>query len=375
MLSVFYTLPAFSGLGLFHVLLGVGTVWGVLRLGELSGLDPRATLAGALMVAIDPILVNQSVQLMSETLAAFLAMWTLVALARLHREPSVPRSVIAGALAALAALCRPTFLVWLLVVAVVLPFRLPTSRSRALALTAVFLLEAFAVIAPWPLRNLARFGTPIVTTTHGGYTLLLGNNPSFYEYLRSGSWGSVWNANDFHSQWQAELRKRAQGDCAASPLPARPLAADESRAGGRDVRARGRPTRLRSCLAGNSRRAGMFGYACLVRVGRLWSVLPHQLSEAESTSRRGLRYAVAVWYTAQFALAIVGAWSLGRKWLASPWVWSLLLVATFTAVHTVYWTDMRMRTPLVGVVCLLAAVGGAQLASKKRAATPLLDAT
>jgi hypothetical protein len=50
-------------------------------------------------------------------------------------------------------------------------------------------------------------------------------------------------------------------------------------------------------------------------------------------------------------------------------------VASFTAVHTFYWTDMRMRAPLVGVVCLLAAAGGAQLATKKRAATPLLDAT
>ncbi len=326
------------------------------------------------MVAIDPILVNQSVQLMSETLAAFLAMWTLVALARLHREPSVPRSVIAGALAALAALTRPTFLVWLLVVAVVLPLRLSTSRGRALALTAVFLLEATAVIAPWPLRNLARFGTPIVTTTHGGYTLLLGNNPSFYEYLRNGAWGSVWNADGL----RAELRKARQTP-ATAPLPRPTQRAASMRRAQDHSAARNElvADRRAYALAWRAIRDEpvMFGYACLVRVGRLWSVLPHQLSTAESTSRRGLRYAVAVWYTAQFALAIVAAWSLGRKWLASPWVWSLLLVATFTAVHTVYWTDMRMRAPLVGVVCLLAAVGGAQLASKKRAATPLLDAT
>ncbi len=40
LLSVCYVMPEFtSGFGLLHVLLGVGTVWGVVRLGELSGLD------------------------------------------------------------------------------------------------------------------------------------------------------------------------------------------------------------------------------------------------------------------------------------------------------------------------------------------------
>jgi hypothetical protein len=114
---------------------------------------------------------------------------------------------------------------------------------------------------------------------------------------------------------------------------------------------------------------GMFAFACLVRVGRLWNVLPHQTSSDESTSRRGQRYAVAIWYVLEFALALIGAWSLGRRLLQAPWVYALLLALSFTAVHTLYWTDLRMRAPLSVVIALLAAQGVATLASRKRLAT------
>ena len=37
------------------------------------------------------------------------------------------------------------------------------------------------------------------------------------------------------------------------------------------------------------------------------------------------------------------------------WLWGLLLVACLTAVHAVFWTDMRMRAPVMPVVALAAA--------------------
>lgn len=72
---------------------------------------------------------------------------------------------------------------------------------------------------------------------------------------------------------------------------------------------------------------------------------------------RWLRYAVGLWYAATFALAAVGWWSLGKHIWRRPWLWGLLLVAAFTLVHTVYWTNLRMRAPLVPVIALWAAVG------------------
>jgi predicted outer membrane lipoprotein len=222
-------------------------------------------------------------------------------------------------------------------------------------LTAIFVAAAAVVIAPWPLRNWKQFGVPIVTTTHGGYTLLLANNPSFYEYLRTGPWGGVWDAQGFHEQWEAESNKTLRSS--GTVIQRDELAAD----------------RRAYELAWNNIRnePAMFAYSCLVRIGRLWAVLSHQTSAYESPSRRGWRYSVAIWYTAEMALATLGLWTLKRKLLASPWLWGVLLAASFTLVHACYWTDMRMRAPLVIVVALLAAVGVMGLTAKRRDVTPL----
>jgi hypothetical protein len=340
---------------LLHFILGLGTVWGAWRLGELSGLPPLASLSAAVLVAVDPILINQSAQPMSETLAAFLATWALVALARFGREASLPHGVLAGAALGLCVLCRPTFLAWAVAVVIALVFRLPTVRRRAVGLSLVVVAEAAAIVAPWPLRNWERFGVPIVTTTHGGYTLLLANNPDFYEYLRRGAWGSTWDAEAFHRRWADEARATMRSNGTA--LERDELAAD----------ARAYELAWQNIKNGPA----MFVYSCVVRVGRLWAVLPHQPSSAEPPSRRVLRYLVAVFYAAEYALAAVGLWTLGRKLLVSPWIWSMLLLASFTAVHSLYWTDMRMRAPVVCVVALLAAAGLTQLAAGRRAVKPV----
>ena len=119
------------------------------------------------------------------------------------------------------------------------------------------------------------------------------------------------------------------------------------------------------------REPAMFAYSCLVRVGRLWSVVPHQLSEDEQPARRLGRYAVGIWYAAELSMAAFGAWLVGRRWRQSPWLWCLLLAFTFTSVHAFFWTDMRMRAPLVGAIALAAAAGGSHLAVHARRAKPL----
>jgi len=113
----------------------------------------------------------------------------------------------------------------------------------------------------------------------------------------------------------------------------------------------------------------MFAYSCLVRVGRLWAVLPHQLSAAESPSRRAMRYAVAIWYAFELLLAAIGLWILKKQLLAKPWIWGLLLLVSFTGVHALYWTDMRMRAPLTSVIALLAAQAVVVLAQPSRRAS------
>jgi 4-amino-4-deoxy-L-arabinose transferase-like glycosyltransferase len=348
------------GIAVTHLLIGVATVLLVYHLGRRWGLGRLAVVAAAL-VACDPILLSQSTLVMTETLATLMAVAALWLLTLAAERPSWLRVAAAGAWIALASLCRPTFLVFMAVAAVVLPWPASAWPQRVKTLLA-FSAAAAVVLAPWAIRNQIQFGKPILGTTHGGYTLLLGNNPSFYNYLRHGAWGTIWNPDDFFADWSAQLAHNGPPDELANDRLAY--------------------ARARQTIDGQP---GTFAYACLVRIGRLWSPLPHRIGDVESPARRGLRYAVAAWYAVEFALAAVGLMAsfwvrrkrdreiggeedreMGSTTLPplpislSPYLplfWGLLLAVCFTAVHTFYWTNMRMRAPLEPVVAL-AAVGG-----------------
>jgi hypothetical protein len=374
-------------IGVLHVALGLATVWLVYVLGRWWGLGARCAAVAGLLAACDPILLAQSTQVMTETPAALLAVVGLLALTWKPRGTDIPvcppgspasgkqnfpprwSAALAGGALALDVLCRPELLIWLAAAGVALSLRRRRAGActnapcrGAIASLAAFALGAAIVLSPWAIRNQLQFGRPIVTTTHGGYTLLLANNPDFYQWLRSGRWGDVWRSDGLDAAW----RKRRPAD----ELQADRLAYREAWAAIRE-----QPDR--------------FGYACLVRLGRLWSPLPHQVVPDESAARRWSRWAVAAWYVAEFVLAIWGVWRMarGRKYEVrstkcglqsadgsknteppgtaalrlSPgapfFTWGLLLVGCVTAVHTVYWTDMRMRGPLTAVVAIAAAVG------------------
>ncbi|MCA9030052.1 MAG: hypothetical protein KDA66_04540, partial [Planctomycetaceae bacterium] len=58
-------------------------------------------------------------------------------------------------------------------------------------------------------------------------------------------------------------------------------------------------------------------------------------------------------YTVWWVLALVGLIKICRQRLAT-WVPVLLLLFSFTVVHAVYWSNMRLRAPVVPGVALLA---------------------
>ena len=93
-----------AAISLLHVVLGVATVGLVLVLGRWWGLGNRGAALAALLVACDPILLSQSAQVMTETLAAFLATAGLLALTWLGRQlhGRLWPATLAG-----VTLCRP----------------------------------------------------------------------------------------------------------------------------------------------------------------------------------------------------------------------------------------------------------------------------
>lgn len=344
------------GIALVHLACGVLTVGMTWRLARAWGLSEQAALLAAALVAFDPILLFYSAQVMTETVATLLAVVALDGLTRAFRTQRLTAAAWAGLLAALAALCRPVFLVWLLLAAgawLGLWFRRRSGNKRAeladhpienaggqaasgtptlrFGAMAAFLGSAALALGPWAVRNAIVFGRPIVTTTHGGYTLLLGNNALYYEHLRLRGWYVPWSADELQRE-----------------LEARSSAADAVDEVARDRMA------YRMALDAIVREPGMFFQACLVRLSRLWGALPLPAGD-ETALRCALRWLVAAGYAGELLLAAIGLWKLGRRSWRPPWLWGWLMAVGFTAMHLVYWADLRMRAPLVPWLALIVA--------------------
>lgn len=338
-------LPPQMAIAAMHVFLGVATVGIVIMLGRACGLGVGA-LSAALWIAFDPILLNQSTLIMTETLATLLAAMALYATVQWDRRSSARQAALCGAAWALATLCRPIFCLMILMIAVVWLARRGIGRRRY-ALVLAHLAVAGAVMLPWTVRNFYVFGRPILLTTHGGYTLLLGNNPSFYNYLAGGRWGTTWDSTSFLNELREQQAKSTTRQSAELVLDGHyhELARENIR-----------------------KQPGRFAYACLIRIGRLWQLVPHRRDVVESAAVRLSRYGVGLWYLIEFTLALIGAWALGRRLAAPPWLWGILLCGGFTVAHSVYWSNMRMRAPLMPVIALLAAMGLAVVFSRRAVA-------
>jgi 4-amino-4-deoxy-L-arabinose transferase-like glycosyltransferase len=398
-----------------HLVIGVATVAIVLALARQLGLG-RAGPVAALLVACDPILLNQSTLVMTETVATLLAVLAWALLVRAGPSWSIGRTGLAGGGLALAALCRPTFLVVLVAVAVAIGLLVPIRRRWPVVLA--FATSAALVLTPWTLRNAVQFGRPIVATTHGGYTFWLGNNPSFYDYLRNAPWGAIWRGPPPRNV--ADLSESVKASSFAATLrgggyvtPRDRLLLCQSLIMGFDVKVHGgenvadrsailafgsrsEPRRsgeatpipkvdkallpaavaavdwperelaldrwhYAEALATIRAQPGMFAWSSLVRLGRLWQPAPHRVDAPKGSRRLWVRRAVGGWYLLEYALAAIGLWGLGRLLIRPPWLWGTLLCGGFSLVHLVYWSNMRMRSPLLPVVALLAAAGAARL--------------
>jgi hypothetical protein len=196
-------------------------------------------------------------------------------------------------------------------------------------------------ILPWMIRNALSLGRPIVTTTHGGYTLLLAHNPAYSQAVVNQPWGSVWEGPAFDA-WAESLETELA--TLNPPLdsghlsPATELARDD-------------------WMNNTARRYILDAPGTAIKcagtlLGRFWNVAP--LATATEIRPPYVRLAIGIFYSMLYVLVVVG---LIRLWSADwqAWVPIFTLIAGFTAVHALYWADMRMRSPLVPALALLAA--------------------
>ncbi|WP_347246618.1 glycosyltransferase family 39 protein [Thermogutta sp.] len=367
------------GVGALHLMMGWATALcaGILA-GRVNGL--RAAVLAVLLAGLDPLLLHSSRLVMTETQSAFLAVLVVWFASRVANRPSGPAWLALGLLLGACALTRPTFLLWPFAAGcLALVFLMPRKgdknfadqmasssldigvshggtvvdqrRSwRALSATTLcqklrpilwlglgFVLAMF----PWGLRNLFVFGKVIIGTTHGGYTFYLANNGEFYRFLQNPEGQLVWDAAEFNRRWQQTVATEAGWN----ELTADRLAYDRA---WKTIR----------------EQPGMFLYSCAYRLFQLWRPVPHQLDPHEPLSVRLARWGVGVFYLTEYLFALIGLLLVinraRREKNASAWsltVWGLGLAVTLSLVHTLYWSNIRMRAPLAPILAVWAAVG------------------
>ncbi|MCA9053796.1 MAG: hypothetical protein KDA75_08155, partial [Planctomycetaceae bacterium] len=310
------------------------------------------------LVAIDPLLVRYASQPMTESLCTLLVTAWLLALLTCLERSTVARGWWCGVLIGLCGLCRPTIWstaglvgVWFLWRA----WRRRTERSDSgaaevrlagsdLRPVLAGLAGTLLVIAPWVVRNMVVFGRPILTTTHGGYTLLLGNNPSFYGEVVRQEWGAVWDGS--HGQGQTGWVEGLQTEMQLEGIVGE-VAQDQ----------------WMNDRGWNNIRADLGGFlqAAMLRLVRFWNVLP--MGDARSGWSGRVLTSIACFYSAQWLLMFAGVVDAVRRRVVAYGP-ALLLLLSFTAVHLVYWSNVRMRAPLVPVLAILA-VHGAEVIRRK----------
>lgn len=339
-------------LAVIQIGLSVVTVWLTWRVARKLGLKSNALLAAA-FVALNPLLIQSTALAMTETLCAFLLSAWLVVIVETRPGEWQHRWGI-GVLLGLTALCRPTVWAFAALASVVgglsMFLRSPFKTRQEWVKTAFdwspIVLTCGMTIAPWAIRNYGALREPIVTTTHGGYTLYLGNNDEVYRDEIAEPTGQPWDSRE----WQKSLEAWRWDEQVLKKLE---LWRNESKSY-ESFQDRWLSERARIWIRQHPRE---FAELSVLRVCRFWNLFP---SGADAGSLpKFAQWGVTVFFAIELLTAAIGLRRLRRdEW--SKWWPLVLLVLSFALVHVVYWSNLRMRAPVEPVLALLAARGFAR---------------
>lgn len=326
-----------AAIAVVHLIFGAVTTVLTFRVAHRFGLE-RWSGAAAALVAIDPLLLQYTRLPMTETFAAMFVICGIDLLSASERRTKSVYTYAAGLVLGLGMLCRTT--IWSIAILAVLVgcFWRGNDGRRNWKWAGIVLAVALAIQLPWVGRNSFAFGRFIPTTTHGGYTFLLGNNDVYYDQVIRGGPLDEWPEESLKN-WQNEVRMRSALGGARTEVD---YDAYCYRNAWQTIRIRPRK----------------FVESVLLRIYFFWSVAPHTTEQYSSWIRLGS----ALFYVPEFLLMIVGL-TCRRTWR-----WPLVLLPaallSFTLVHAVYWSDMRMRAPIMPAVAILAAIGSQRIGGR-----------
>lgn len=306
---------------LMQASLGAATTWLVINIArKIATSSEMARMSGLLagfLTAADPVLLSQASLPMTETLAAFLL---AVSLFFVVKDLSIPAGISFG----LSALCRPSLMACASLVVLGLICFSYSNLRQGIKTASIMVVSLLVVILPWGIRNYFAIGWPVFTTTHGGYTFALANNEIYYKEVLHGPPGAVWTGTrqqDWFDSIGPSVKGMTEHEMDQS-LKARTWAF---------VRDHPRD----------------FLLATFDRQLRFWSVSP-----SGQVYGRIIRYSSTAWTLPFWSLVFAGLLSKScRTW---PGAACVAVIAGLASVHLIYWTDIRMRAPIVPALAIVA---------------------
>ena len=162
-----------AGVCVIQAFLGTLCIWLQYRLARLLCQSEPIALAAALLLAIDSHQIAFCSWLLTEVLFILLLLGCLLALASLLHVRRLPwlQVALAGCLAGLGCLCRPSLIAFLPTAGICLLVVLPQPRIKRLAAASLFVMVATVTILPWTIRNYCHFHAVIPVTTKTGQDL------------------------------------------------------------------------------------------------------------------------------------------------------------------------------------------------------------
>ena len=358
---------------------GILTVLLTRVMAEQAGLSARMATIAAGLVAMDPLLLRYTALPMTEVVSA-LVLTAAIALFQsyrnaLERERSggsssvviLVQAVVVGLLFSVATYVRPIALVvcGLLIclmscqlLSMLLKHRpqpdhtassdgMPSRKRNPLFELFIVMVPGIVLLvglSPWMIRNQRCFGKIIPATTHGGYTLALGNNPDYYRDVIQSGTSVVWDGQALET-WQKRITESAKQ---------------------RGINTNDEPAMdswmYEQAFAAIWQHPTSFLRGCGLRLRRFWGITP--MVEQQGGTGDIIRMVVGVWYSCLWILMISGIVCAGgqARTIRSADLWTT--VFAFMMMHSVYWTDTRMRAPLMPVCCVLAGIGIVAIGTK-----------
>lgn len=298
-----------------------------------------STLATGI-VACDPLLLINTTLPMTELL--FTTLVLAVITLSVKPQPAITHRMALGVLFGLTALCRPTIWAFGVIVGIVWCFRQWRNSSESTILQDILkraipvVLCALFTVAPWVIRNYFVFDAFIPMTTHGGYTLLLANNEVFYEEVVERGWRTTWSGESLES-WQHGLDDRMNDH-----KPALTSEVERNQWMG---------DRAKDTIRKNP---GLFLKSCGVRFLRFWNPVP--LSTPSRPISQIAQWSIGLFSLVLFLGAVISVIVKKRRGQLSSRFLGIAgsLLISLSLVHTVYWSNARMRAPIEPILALLA---------------------